>query len=131
MNCLKCGNEIPVGNRSVKYCSPHCGVLYLKAQYKKRNKEKVLAYNRFYRSLGYRHPNADWKNKVKENFKNKCTRCGAEKDLEVHHIVPLRFGGVNKPNNVLVLCKRCHSDWESRLVGYWGKIGGDYGNTQK
>ncbi|MEU6765892.1 HNH endonuclease [Streptomyces sp. NPDC046853] len=37
-----------------------------------------------------------------------CQRCGAKKDLEVDHIVPVARGGSWEPDNLWVLCKTCH-----------------------
>lgn len=40
-----------------------------------------------------------------------CQQCGAireDKALEIHHILPLYKGGNNDPDNLIVLCKKCH-----------------------
>lgn len=39
-----------------------------------------------------------------------CTRCGAAKDLTVHHIVPVRTDPsmALDPDNCITLCRRCH-----------------------
>ena len=38
-----------------------------------------------------------------------CEHCGTDKQLEVHHIVPLSEGGTNDLDNLVTLCKACHS----------------------
>ena len=39
----------------------------------------------------------------------KCSNCGNAGRLEVHHKVPVSQGGIwFDPNNVEVLCRRCH-----------------------
>lgn len=38
----------------------------------------------------------------------KCERCGRAGRLEVHHIKPVHRGGDNHPDNLEVLCRRCH-----------------------
>jgi 5-methylcytosine-specific restriction enzyme A len=42
-----------------------------------------------------------------------CEDCRAEGRVhyaeEVHHVVPLRNGGTHREDNLLSLCKRCHS----------------------
>lgn len=37
-----------------------------------------------------------------------CSRCGASKFVQVHHIVPLSKGGSNKVSNLILLCRKCH-----------------------
>lgn len=38
----------------------------------------------------------------------KCVNCGATKDLNYHHIVPVVCGGNEVPSNIAVLCGKCH-----------------------
>ncbi|HHX19932.1 MAG TPA: HNH endonuclease [Clostridiaceae bacterium] len=38
---------------------------------------------------------------------------------EVHHIVPLLEGGTNKHNNMMALCKSCHSTIHARRGDRW------------
>ena len=39
---------------------------------------------------------------------DRCLRCGAEENLEVHHIRPVGNGGTNDDSNLATLCERCH-----------------------
>jgi ribosomal protein S14 len=41
-------------------------------------------------------------------IEKRCQLCGAEKPLEVAHIVPYSRGGADSPENLLVLCRNCH-----------------------
>jgi len=34
--------------------------------------------------------------------------CGAVRDLEVHHIIPVSEGGASCPGNLVTLCRDCH-----------------------
>ena len=45
---------------------------------------------------------------VKRRDKNKCRRCGTDKDLTVHHIVPYRETQDNSFDNLVTLCRKCH-----------------------
>ena len=47
-------------------------------------------------------------NKDKGEIGLKCANCGAIKDLEYHHIVPLIFGGNDINTNIVCLCSKCH-----------------------
>jgi hypothetical protein len=38
----------------------------------------------------------------------RCDRCGNPADLEVHHKIPLCFGGTSEPGNLVLLCRDCH-----------------------
>ncbi|MCM3711484.1 HNH endonuclease [Sporosarcina luteola] len=40
----------------------------------------------------------------------RCWRCGCEARLERCHIVPKSLGGTNSPENLVLLCKRCHNE---------------------
>ena len=37
-----------------------------------------------------------------------CLNCGSDKDIELHHIVPLCNGGRNEARNIVPLCYGCH-----------------------
>ncbi|MGL4759623.1 MAG: HNH endonuclease [Patescibacteria group bacterium] len=37
-----------------------------------------------------------------------CKICGAEKELQIHHIVWKCFGGTDDPSNLILLCSTCH-----------------------
>jgi HNH endonuclease len=40
----------------------------------------------------------------------RCWRCSGKRKLEKCHIVPDRLGGSDKPENLILLCHRCHLD---------------------
>ena len=44
----------------------------------------------------------------RELLGSKCVNCGAEKEIEYHHIVPICVGGTNKLSNIAPVCYRCH-----------------------
>ena len=49
-----------------------------------------------------------------------CRRCGAgveEVPLEVHHIVPLMYGGTNEYGNLAALCSLCHKQSPDLMPG--------------
>lgn len=52
-----------------------------------------------------------WFRVAKENRRNECQNCGAEADnreLDVHHIIPVAAGGTNHEENLITLCIKCH-----------------------
>ncbi|MBU5480014.1 HNH endonuclease [Blautia sp. MSJ-19] len=40
----------------------------------------------------------------------RCWRCGYKRPLERAHIIPAALGGKDEPQNLVLLCKRCHAD---------------------
>lgn len=45
-----------------------------------------------------------------------CHFCRTVGDLELHHIIPVKEGGTDEPDNLVYLCKGCHRKTES-----WGR----------
>jgi len=37
-----------------------------------------------------------------------CAACGAQEDLQHHHIISLSDGGIDDPTNQITLCFSCH-----------------------
>jgi predicted PP-loop superfamily ATPase len=62
----------------------------------------------------------EWSEAVKERDGKKCTKCGTEKGLHAHHIIPwkdkeeLRFD----VKNGITLCRSCHAKLEGFQVGH-------------
>lgn len=52
---------------------------------------------------------------VKQRDKGKC-RCCARSGAEVHHAKYRSQGGDHDPNNLVLLCKRCHEDIHAHLI---------------
>jgi len=40
----------------------------------------------------------------------KCVVCGETGKLDIHHIHPKFFGGTHEPQNLISLCRKCHTD---------------------
>lgn len=63
---------------------------------------------------------SDWKERRQHIFELdnfKCVICSSEYSLEVHHILPYRLVHCNKDENLITLCKSCHSKVEPNLNG--------------
>jgi len=46
---------------------------------------------------------------MSKQFTHRCRNCGKPHDLHVHHIVERAHGGSNDPENLITLCRTCHS----------------------
>lgn len=101
------------------WCSARCSKLGLKALYKKRNKEKINAYNKKYRKLGITTHGNFLIKKHKHLQEKKCSKCASTENLEVHHIKPRKNGGKNEPSNLILLCHKCHYYFEKCLADFW------------
>jgi hypothetical protein len=42
----------------------------------------------------------------------RCDFCPNNHDLEEHHVIPRRFGGLDQPENIVRVCQRCHRKLE-------------------
>lgn len=51
-----------------------------------------------------------------ERSDHTCKHCGTEDELQVHHLNYERFGGMERPEDLIVLCRTCHTaDHRARL----------------
>lgn len=123
MVCIKCGSKIPDKSKSVKYCSERCSRLYLKSQYRKRNKDKINAYRRKIRKEGYKNYYKSQRsgnvNKVLSQGVVSCLVCGKREGVEIHHIKPRRAGGKHEMGNIVLLCKEHHFTFEELTNSLW------------
>nr|ADE29205.1 HNH endonuclease [uncultured virus] len=52
-----------------------------------------------------------------ERSNSKCEACGSEERLVGHHVIPLSSGGEPLDiNNVSILCRSCHMEWEGLFL---------------
>jgi 5-methylcytosine-specific restriction enzyme A len=121
MTCKKC--EAPLTGKQTSYCSFKCSKLHLKQLYRQRKKEHIKEYNKKYREQNSDYVKKYRKSYSKNNYRVKkriyhleenpvCEKCGTDKNLEVHHIKPLKYGGQHKSNNLMTLCKSHHMQFE-------------------
>lgn len=69
----------------------------------KTSKEAIVAYWKKHQDES--GMSVDW-----AEAKERCWRCADERPLERAHIVPAALGGKDEPQNLVLLCKRCHAD---------------------
>ena len=44
-----------------------------------------------------------------EDAEGRCQLCGRIRDLELHHIIPLAYGGPDIKENWIMICRACHA----------------------
>lgn len=94
--CITCGKEFEVKKSQdhVQSCSPECGYLFIRSKTTNLSKS------------------SDWEDLRKIIIKrdgNTCMVCGDNKNLSVHHKVPISEGGNNDRKNLITVCRMCHA----------------------
>lgn len=46
---------------------------------------------------------------VYERDNGHCGKCGRNNGSQEHHVIPKSRGGKTKPNNLILLCMKCHT----------------------
>jgi len=70
-----------------------------------------------YHAIVAQLPGPSWRTLRKQHRGNDCEMCGSsDRELHLHHIVPVLSGGTNEPWNFLTLCQECHTavEWRTR-----------------
>ena len=44
-----------------------------------------------------------------------CKRRFPPRDLDTHHVTPVRLGGTDHPSNLVTLCASCHAKRDARI----------------
>lgn len=99
---------------SGRYCEEH--QKQVTAHYNKYQRDPASRrrYGRAWKRIRDRHITA-------HPLYEQCQRAGRTVPAEeVHHILPLSKGGTHSRDNLMSLCKRCHSEITAREGGRWG-----------
>jgi 5-methylcytosine-specific restriction endonuclease McrA len=54
-------------------------------------------------------------------FRGKKTVFHLNQTHEIHHLIPVKFGGNNKLKNLILLCLACHKERHDNQRRYYGK----------
>lgn len=102
--CQRCNNEFKYSRNGMAkgrikaFCSKECRLGVDTRKVRINTKEIIEQYPRKFRDI---------RPKIKNRDNNCCSFCGFNKNLEVHHIDYNKKN--NESNNLLTLCKRCHT----------------------
>lgn len=101
--CEVCGKAMPIKNYfrwEKRYCSWKCRVVGMVGE---RNPN-------WNNNKSYRGPQWDTiREEILRRDNYTCQHCGSPDDLAVHHIVHWRKTRNNQPENLITLCRACHS----------------------
>lgn len=64
---------------------------------------------------------------LRDSETNKVIKCACGKPAQhIHHIKPVCEGGTDSPDNLRLLCQKCHTDLHSKAGDFstWGRKGG-------
>jgi 5-methylcytosine-specific restriction endonuclease McrA len=99
VKCKYCNKEFEKYTTSHKiYCSKECSYLHRKISYPKWDVWELLKEERL------------------EIDNYTCVDCGSHDNLVTHHIMPLSFGGGNDIDNLVTICKLCHTERHSLII---------------
>jgi len=108
--CKLCGKKFigEHGNPN-KFCSVSCASLFNRKFGKDNNFWNGGEMN--WKKKKYLYSSNEWAEIRKKIIKRdcKCDICGSKESLVVHHKIKYKDGGKNIPNNLITLCKNCHS----------------------
>lgn len=97
-----------------RYCPEHQREITARYNREGRSPESRKAYGRTWRRIRDRVL-------AEQPLCQKCLEAGRYTPAtEVHHIIPLSCGGTHDRDNLMPLCKRCHSEITAREGGRWG-----------
>ncbi|MBP7118587.1 HNH endonuclease [Candidatus Woesebacteria bacterium] len=104
VECANCQKKIIRKNRDLKrsvnlFCSRECA-----NQFQKTRDSETLRYGQGWKKI---------RQQVRERD-NVCQVCKIkpQTELQVHHLIPFRMGGKNTMENLVGLCRSCHSKIE-------------------
>jgi len=133
--CEVCGDEykVPLHKKeNTKWCSEECQIQGLANRAARRTgsdhptwKGGSSAYHGVRRCLaerGWEYIADDYREKVGRECEWCGTRRQSSRALDVHHIVPIRSGGTHDEENLMALCRSCHSKIEKFTKRLFGEV---------
>lgn len=66
------------------------------------------------------------KSETLKRYANRCVKCGSYKNLEIHHIKPVCYGGDDSLDNLIPLCRKCHRYAPDDYIDFLCYLGSPY-----
>jgi 5-methylcytosine-specific restriction endonuclease McrA len=112
-----CDYEVPPVHSESRFCSAECRHDWLRQRTGTDHPLHQGGYD-YYVAIRQGLSDVGWETLRKEHNADECEMCGAEtspndRDLSLHHILPVLSGGTNEAYNFMTLCEPCHSKAEA------------------
>jgi hypothetical protein len=118
LSCEQCSDEFkvwPAKAEERRFCSDVCMGEWYSEHQSGQDHPGWRGGKSIYDAVKTLLNNEPWE-RISQNHRSKntvCQLCGADKRLQVHHIIPVMSGGTNEPWNLMTLCVSCHGKAES------------------
>lgn len=119
LECEQCGCEydVPPVHKDSRFCSAECRHDWMRSRTGSDHPLHKGGYD-YYVAIRNGLSDVGWGTLRKRHNDDACEACGAEtspheRDLSLHHIVPVLAGGTNGEYNFMTLCEPCHSRVET------------------
>jgi 5-methylcytosine-specific restriction endonuclease McrA len=112
VECKQCGDTysvIPARAEKTSFCSPECRWDWLSENKSGQDSPHWRPGANLREEIRRLLPGPSWRQIREEHTSEQCRLCGAEEQLQLHHIVPILAGGTHHPDNLLTLCVGCHN----------------------
>lgn len=123
LNCSVCGIKFevwPSRSSVATYCSKECDN-YAKSLVTGEDHPLWKGGRDEYGYFLSKNPGSFYRNRVEvlERDDNTCQYCGYQGPsnyMDVHHIIPVRYGGSSKLSNLITLCRKCHNNADRHRI---------------
>lgn len=123
LRCLICNSEFevwPSRQDKAVYCSKECNN-YAKSLVTGEDHPLWEGGRDEYGYYLSKNPGSFYRNRIEvlERDGNTCQHCGYQGPsnyMDVHHIIPVRYGGSSKLSNLITLCRKCHNNADRRRI---------------
>lgn len=97
--CLSCGATFKVGGRLkhpwAKFCDTACSGASRRLPMDSAKSLNTYAWNEI-------------RKRILKRDRHRCRFCGRGDNLQVHHLIPRKYGGVHDDANLVSTCRHCH-----------------------
>jgi len=126
--CAICGDDFEVDQwraDTAKTCSFECSGEYRSRHYSGPDSPHWDGGKGVYQAVRRWIHSKPWtqvRREARERLGGTCEMCGSETNangghMDIHHIVPIMYGGSNHEDNLMALCSTCHRKAESYTKG--------------
>lgn len=124
VGCDYCDDDVELYSNKVNhydhtFCDPECRSAWQSDNIGGPTHHWWTGGTSFYHSIRRNLPDGSWKGTSQDYREGKnCENCGVspsdlDRELDVHHIIPIKAGGTGSEYNLMALCHSCHQKAEN------------------